>query len=286
MIGACIIDGTDIATLGVLILRGGDHDFISFPQRKDPLIIEWPDADGFEIGSDAPVYEAKKLTVNYYLKGDETNFQARLNAFVGLHEAAGYRAMEVREFAQTFQLRYAGVSGFSMNRGFSVSGEKSARISIDYVMDDPLQFIDSEIVAPTENRPFPTHVQVGGVDLSAFGIVVHETYPTALCRTPKGRMVYTSQFINGNITDTSYAAKKGKQDITIRCTMLCADRETFLMNYSALFNALNVSSFTLTLSAAGKQFKCFYNAMDGFKKRPWTGRGIAGFNLKLVGCEI
>jgi hypothetical protein len=286
MTGACIINGIDIATtFGVTILRGGDHGFISFPSRKAPVVIDWPDADGFEIGTDDPVYNEKKVTVNYYLKGNETNFLGRLNTFISMHEASGYRAIEVREFDTTFHLRYAGVSSFSMNRGFSVTGEKAARISIDYVMDDPLQFIGSTS-SPTANRTIPTQVQIGGVDLSAFGIIVQDIYSSAFRYGIKDRLVYQSAYSTGNIADTSYAPKRGKQELTIRCTMICDDRAAFLENYSALFHALDVASFTLNMVAAGKQFKCYYSAMEGFKKRPWTGRAVAGFDLKFIGYRI
>lgn len=284
MTGACIIDGTDITTLGTLILRDGDNGFISFPSRKTPMMIEWPDQDGFEISTDAPVYDAKKLTVNYYLKGNETNFQSRLNSFISLHEASGYRAIEVREFDATFQLRYAGVSSFSMNKGFTLSGEKAARIGVDYVMDDPLQFASTG--SATANRSIPTQVQIGGVDLSAFGIIVQDIYSSAFRFGVKDRLIYSSAYSTGNSADTSYAPKRGKQEITIKCTMICDDRTAFLENYSALFHALDVASFTLNLVAAGKQFKCYYSAMDSFKKRPWTDRAIASFDLKLVGYRL
>lgn len=285
MTGACIIDGIDISTLGAMILRGGDHGFILFPARKQPVIIEWPDQDGFEIGSDSPVYEAKKLTVSYYLKGDEMNFKTRLNSFVSLHEAAGYRAIEVREFAKTFQLRYAGVSSFSMNRGFSVTGEKAARISIDYVMDSPLQFIGATTV-PAANRAIPTRVQISGTDLAAFGIIVKDIYSSAFRFGIKDRLVYQSAYTTGNTADTSYAPKRGKQELTVRCAMICGDRTSFLENYSALFHALDVASLTLNLAAAGKQFKCYYASMDSFTKRPWTDRAYAEFDLKLIGYRL
>lgn len=285
MNAACTIDGIDIATLGVIILRDGDTGFISLPGRKTPVIIDWPDRNGFEIGSDDPVYNEKKLTVNYYLKGDETTFQGRLNSFVSLHELSGYRAVVVREFGTTFQLRYAGVSSFSMNRGFSLPGEKAARISIDYVMDNPIQFIDLTAL-PTANRPLPTRVKISNIDLSAFGIIVQDIYSGAFRFPVKDRLVYQSSYLTGNIADTSYAPKLGSQEITIRCTMICDDASSFMENYSALFNTLDVASFTLNLTSAGKQFKCYYSNMESFRKRPWTERAIASFDLKLIGYRL
>lgn len=287
MTDACKIDGIDIATYGVIILRGGDHGFISFPSRKQPVVIDWPDQDGFEIGDNTPVYNEKKLTVNYYLKGNETNFQSRLNSFVSLHESSGYRAVEVREFGQTFQLRYAGVSSFSMNRGFTASGEKAARIGIDYVMDNPVQFGSTgSPTEPTANRSVATHVEISGVDLSAFGIVVQDVYSSAYRVPVKDRLVYSSAYRTGNIADTSYAPKRGKQDITIKCTMLCDDRTAFMENYSALFNKLNFNGFTLGLVADAKQYICYYSSMENFTKLHWTERAVAGFDLKLIGSPL
>lgn len=285
MTGACTIDGIDIATLGVLILRGGDHGFIQFPARKAPQLIEWPDLDGFEIGSDAPVYEARKLTVDYYLKGVGIEFQNRLNAFVSLHEAAGLRTVYLREFGQSFQLRYTGVSAFSLNRGFTAAGEKAARISMDYVADSPIDFIDTEAVA-SAYRAIPTQVELDGVDLAAFGIVVQDVYSTAMQRQLKERLLYSSKYSSGNVADTSWAAPRGKQEIAIRCTMICNNRAEFMQNWSALFNHLNKADLELNLAAPDKQYFCYYSSMDGFEKWPFTGQARAEFTLKLIGFEI
>ena len=286
MTGACIIDGIDISTLGALILRGGDHGLISFPTRKNVQLIDWPDEDGFEVSPALPVYDAKKLTVNYYLKGNETNFKTRLNSFVTLHEASGLRHVEVREFDFHFWLRYAGVSSFAMNRGFSVTGEKSAQISIDYVMDNPLQFVASALGAITANREIPTQVAFSDIDLSAFGIIVSDVYSTAMKLTAKERLVANSAYSTGNVAFTGHAPKHGRQEITVKCTMICDGLEAFVDNYIALFNTMNVPYFTMNLTAAAKQYNCYYSSMDNFKKWPWTGRAMAEFDLKLVGYKI
>lgn len=286
MTGACTIDGTDIATLGGLILRGGDHGLITFPTRKEPVMIEWPDEDGFEISDDDPVFDGKKLTVQYYFKGDETNLQSRLLAFVSLHFLAGYRSVYIREFDLTFQLRFAGVSYFNMKRGFSVTGEKSARISIDYVMDNPVHFFNTGIVAPTAFRAEQTYVEIAGYDLADFGIVVNEIYSGAFKSSAKKTLIYNSKYAIGLTVDTSYAPKKEKQQITAKCTMICADRAEFMTNWNALWNTIAVSSLTLDLTSAGKTFTAFYLSMSSFKKRPWTNRAIAEFELNFTGFEV
>jgi len=283
MIGACIIDGVDVSTLGVIILRGGDHGLISFPSRKEPVVIEWPEHDGFEISDDLPFYEAKKLTVDYYLKGDETTFLDRLNAFASLHFVSDYNSIFVREFNKTFSLRFAGITSLKISRGFTVSGYKNARISIDYVMDNPTQFLGSG--SPTTNREPVTQVTIGTVDLSAFGIIVKEVYGTALRVSPKSRIVYNSRHENGQSAIFASSIKREKQEITISCAMICEDRAAFMSNWNALWTAVNVSSLEIGLTAAGKSYKAFYKSMDGFRKRPWTNRAFAEFELNFTGYE-
>lgn len=285
MTGACLIDGTDIATLGALILRGGDHGFISFPTRKEPVLIDWPDEDGFEISTDDPVFDAKKLTVNYYLKGTETNFLSRLNAFANLHFVAHNNSVYVREFDTTFSLRFAGISSLSFNRGFIPTGEKSAKIAIDYVMDDPVQFFNPAVTDPTALRDADTKVELAGTDLADFGIIVKSVYPSALKRTPKPGLVFNSRYANGQTVTYPAAMKKAKQEIVISCAMICEDLAAFMTNWNALWNTVAIASLTIGLTAAGKTYTAYYDSMSNFSKRPWTNRAKAEFELNFVGYE-
>lgn len=282
MKGACIIDDIDIADLGALILRGGDNDFISFPSRKDPESNDWPEFDGIEIASDDPVFNEKKLTVKYCLKGDENTFKSNLSAFFSLHNQPGYRSVYIREFDKTFSLRYVEVSSYDQKRGFSLSGEKRAYIDIDYVMDDPLQFLDPLILNPTAVRDIDTRVTINGVDLSQFGIVVQDVYRSALVRGIKEGLIIKSDYVTGLIPDVGAAPKKQKKPITIDCRMIAASREDFLTSYTALFNAIKGGIITLGLTATEEQLSCYYTGMSGFEKRPLASRAIASFKLEFI----
>lgn len=292
MTGACTIDGTDIDTLGGLILLGGDHDFISFPSRKDPKYNDWPEEDGIEISNDDPVFNEKKVTVKYYLKGDETNFKHRVNSFLDLHVGAGYRSVYVREFGRTFQLRFLGVTGYEQNRGFSRGGEKSVRLDAEYSMDDPVQFLDPLIVTPASGRSIPAQVTLNSVDLAQYGIIVHKVYSTAMRLAVKQRLITSSQYMTGLIADVGLTddialpPKRQMQRITLECTMIAPDRAAFWNNYNALWSVMSSNTFLLGLPAAMKDFTCYYSSMTGFSKKPWTGRVIVKFNLEVVACSF
>lgn len=280
MDGGVIIDGTDIAALGAFMVRGGDHGLISFPTRKEPVMIDWPDQDGFEIALDNPVYEAKKLRVDYFLKGNEMTFLDRLNAFANLHFTSGDNSIYVREFDKTFSMRFAGITSLKINRGITTKGNKHALMSIDYVMDNPTQFLATG--SASASREPDTQVTIGDVDLSAFGIIVKEVYGTAFRFSPKGGIVYNSRYVNGQSVVYPSSPKRAKQDITISCAMICEDRAAFMANWNALWTAVNVPSLSIGLTAAGKTFTGYYKSMVDFKKRPWTARSFAEFEINFA----
>lgn len=280
MTGACIIDGIDIATLGAFICRDGDNDFISFPQRKDPPENDWPEEDGAEVDDSDPVFSAKKLTVKYYLKGDQLTFTNRLSAFLDLHNQSGYRAVYIREFDKTFQLRFIEISGYSQKRGFSYQGEKSTYIDVVYSMDDPLQFLNPLILLPEGGRESDTLVAINGLDLAEFGIIVNNVYSTALKHGFKEGIITESQYRSGLTIDVATAPKRKKQPVKIDCTMLCSSREEFITNYTALWNIISGNVISLQLPVI--ELQCYYSGMSSFEKRPWgTGKAFAKFSIDL-----
>ena len=279
MTGACIIDGVDIYTLGAFICRGGDNDFISLPARKDPAENDWPELDGAEVDNNDPVFAAKKVTVKYYLKGDQLTFVNRLSGFMDLHNQSGYRSVYIREFDKTFLMRFLEISGYSQKRGFSAAGEKSTYIDVVYSMDDPLQFLNPLIILPEGGRPSDTLVTVNGVDLAEFGIIVNDVYSSALKFTVREGIISDSQYSSGQIADVAIAHKRKKQPVKILCTMICADRDEFMNNYSALWNLISSGVISIHLPAIDLQ--CYYSTMSSFEKRPWTGRAQAKFTLDL-----
>lgn len=281
MTGACIIDGIDIATLGAFILRDGDNDFISFPSRKEPEANDWPEEDGIEISKDTPVFSEKKLTVKYYLKGDETTFKNRLDNFYNIHCQPGYRSVYVREFDKTFQLRFLEVSDYSQKRGFTVSGQKSSYIDVLYSMDNPTQFLNSNELPVLSNIAI-THIELNGIDLAEYGIIVESVYPSAMKLSSKEGLLKSSGYSSGIVADIGAPFKKNKQAVTIECTMIANSREDFMTNYNALWNNINGAVVTIGLTAANMEFDCYYSAMSNFSKRPWTSRAIANFNLDFT----
>jgi hypothetical protein len=281
--GGCIIDGIDLYTLGIFIVRGGDHDLISFPARKTPDINDWPDEDGVEPDLSAPVFEPKKVTIQYYCNGNELALKSRVDAFVNLHFVPGYRTVYIREFDKTFTLRFSGISNYKQTHGYTTPGRKGAFIDVDYWMDDPLQFFGAATV-PQNGRNATTHVSISGTDLSEFGIIVRDVYTTALRLPLKTGLTTSSRWATGQVADADYMHKQ-VAEINIDCSMILNNRADFWNNYNALFNALTSGVLRLGLTAAQKDFSCWYKSMSEFRKKPWTDRVFAEFRLTVVAYD-
>jgi len=283
MIGACIIDGTDIATLGMFIVRGGDSDFLAFPERKEPLANDWFEEDGLDVDLSDVFFEAKKVSVKYYISAnDATTFQNHLNAFETLHYQAGYRQIYVREFDKTFALRFKEISDYKHSGGYVKTGKKFGFITVDYMMDDPLQVYDSTLV-PVSTRPTLSGIKLNSYDFSKFGIVIQDAYSTALrIRSPKLGLVLAFERRTGLLSDLAYVPTKSARQISIACTMLAETLNEFYTNYNALFNQLSITQALELELPSTEVINCYYKRMDEFKKElAFSNRIKFKFNLIL-----
>lgn len=284
-VGSCIIDGIDLATLGIFIGRGGSDDFISFPERRAPAQNDWAEHHGLEVDLSDLVFEAKTVKVNYVLVAtDETTFKNRLNAFENLHFSPGYRQIYVREFNKTFSLRFVGFSDYKHKGGLLKRQKKVAKIAVEYAMDHPLQLFAATPTVPTATRDTLAQITLNGFDLSRFGIVVRDAYSTALRpRSAKGTLERKSSATHGTIADVGIAPKRQARQIAVECTMLAGTLAEFWTNYTALFNNFRTTSAVqLGITRTGKVLNCYYSKMGNFKKEtPFSRKIKISFTLIL-----
>ena len=276
-----IIDGIDIRTLGMFILRNGSNDFLSFPTRREPDTNDWAEHDGLDVDLSECTFEAKKVSVQLYISAAaETLFKQRLTALETMHFAAGYRTVLVKEFGKTFQLRFLGFSGYRHKGGLAKYGQKSGRLTVEYMMDDPVQYFTAP-QPPKGGAVSASHVLLDGADLSGYGIIVKDIYSTSLQpRQAKPVLERTFRTINGITADTGAAPKKAAKQITIDCVMTAGTLSDFYTNYNALFGAVNKAG-VLVLGTRNGNFNCYYRAMGGFTKHGTFG-GKVRVSFQLI----
>lgn len=260
-----IIDGTDIRTLGMFILRGGSNDFLSFPERREPDMNDWAEHDGLEVDFSDLAFCAKKISVHLYISAPDTaTFNQRLSNFQVLNNQPGYREIFVKEFKRTFSLRYLGCSNYEHRGGLVKQGKKSGKIIAEYKMDKPMQLFSAP--QPPVGIGAPTHVFLNGIDMAKYGIIVEEVYSTAL--NPgmlKSTLERSFNHLSGITADVGAAPKRQAKLVTIYCVMTAGSLDDFYTNYNALFGVMN-SQTAIELSTFSSDYTCYYKSMSGFTK--------------------
>lgn len=283
--GSCIIDNVDIADWGMFILKGGDNDFLSFPERVEPVQNDWFEFSGVDVDLSEIYFKEKTVSVNFYLTADNTDeFESRLFKFHRLVSAPGYRQMYIREFDQTFSLRYVSCPSYAHSGGLYKQGKKSGEISVQFVMDNPLQlFGETDILSPIGQRISKTFVSINNLELANFGIIVNQCYDTVLSLSAvKAPLIRSFDRHTGLEVYPSSVLRLQNKQIVIDCTMMADSLEEFYHNYTALFNNLRKGE-ALKLSTLYESFECYYSSMQNFEKlEPFTSRIKMQFSIVLT----
>ena len=284
------IDNIDIHTAyNAIILRDGDVHLLQWPDRREPETEDWFEYSGIDVDLSDPRYQGREVEVLFYLSHDTTpTFLSALDAFYAQISAPSYRSLYLSEHGKTYRLRYLDCPDYTQRGQFSRTGKKATSLSVLFALDDPMQVIDPGVIAPTAGRQNSTYVQVDGLDLSIYGVIVQNIYNSAL-RMPKRKEILTRDLLSqtGIIADAEAPVTFVGQDIIIECTMLASTREVFFQNYSALFNALNVPrAINVNLAAAGRLFRCYYVKQENFAKKHAFASGVnVSFNIVLKSVD-
>ena len=284
-LGSCKIDNIDIGTLGMFILRGGDYDFLSFPDRKTPPSNNWHELNGLDVDLSEVYFKEKKVTVRFYIAADTgTQFEYNLNTFYSLVSSPGYKQLYSREFGKTFSLRFVSCPSYEHAGGLYKKGRKRGEVSVEFSMDNPLQiFTGSKNLIPSNGRGSRTYVRINNIDLSDFGIIVNQCYNSVLkLPSVKKPLVRSLERKTGLTAFTPSQSVFDVKTITIDCTMTAASREDFYYNYEALFNNLSIKNAVRVTNFTGDDL-CYYNSMSGFEKLASFGRRVlVKFSINLV----
>lgn len=282
MKGSVIINGVDIATFGMFILRGGDYDILTMPERKQPKQNNWYEYNGLDVDLSEVFFGARTLRIGFYIAATNArDYEYNLNEFYKLI-APGYITMYSREFDRTFVYRYLSVTEYNHKGGLYKAGDKRGSFTVEFSMDDPLQlFTDTTLLQPRSTYLHTSHVLVNGIDLGAFGIIVNECYSSMLqqsaVKTPLTRSFARR---SGLIAYTRQNTTFETRSISIQCTMRARDRSEFYHNYEALFNNISQPG-EITIETALGSAACYYSKMEGFKKGIFSHGVMVSFILRF-----
>ncbi|MDR3059808.1 MAG: hypothetical protein LBU84_16925 [Prevotella sp.] len=285
MLGSCKIDDIDIGALGMFILRGGDYDFLSFPERKTPAQNNWHELNGLDVDLTEVYFKEKKVTVRFYIAAASGfEFDYNLNTFYRLISSPGYKQLYSRELGKTFSLRFVSCPDYDHAGGMYKPGRKRGEVSVEFSMDNPLQlFTGSANLTPRNGRSLRTYVRINNVDLADFGIIVNECYDSVL-KLPavKKPLIRSFERKTGLTAFTPSQSVFDVKTITIDCTMTANNRDDFYYNYEALFNNIKITDTVRLANYTGDDL-CYYTSMQGFEKMASFGRRVLmKFSLNFV----
>lgn len=285
MRGSVIINGTDIADLGAFILRGGDYDFLTFPERKAPAQNNWYEYDGLDVDLSEIYFKERTLAVQFYISNENGfSYEFNLNSFYTLI-TTGYTDLYSREFNRTFRLRYLTVADYEHKGGLYKQANKRGWVKINFSMDDPLQlFTDPTILAPASSKNYPlSGVSLNGYDLAEFGIVVNECYSSMLAQAAvKAPLTRSFSKYTGLLAYPGSNTNFETKEIVLKCTMTANSLAEFYHNYEALFNNVSQTGELMIESYLGEA-SCYYLKMENFKKHGVFSRGVmVSFTLRFM----
>lgn len=288
MKGSVIINGTDIADFGAIIVRGGDNDFLLMPERKAPAQNNWYEYDGLDVDLSDIYFNARSLSVGFYISAKRNlEYEFNLNSLYKII-SSGYIDLYSREFDKTFNLRYLNVPEYTHKGGFYKQGAKQGQFNISFSMDEPLQlFTRPDILTPASTMRYSrSGILLNNIDLASFGIIVNECYSSMLA-LPAVKTPLTRSFAKRSgllAYPSSNPTFEAKENI-IKCTMAAPTRNEFYYNYDALFNNLCKTGEIMIESYLGGA-ACYYLKMEDFKKLGVFSRGVmVSFTLRLMQIE-
>lgn len=284
------INGINIETFGMILLRGGDVDFFAFPERKEPPQNDWFEQDGLDVDLSESFFNARKIAFKFRLKAISTaDLTDRFLALETLLYASGAKSIYLSNLNKTLTLRFISVSDFKFKGGLHKPGAKIAEFTCEFSEDNPLGSISGTMI-PTSLVNIDNHVKLNGYDFSNFGIIVKKMYDSALClRSPKKGLERTFLRHNGVVADTNLVPKKQARNISIECRMTAATVAELWSNWSALFNQLNrydaeeyKDGIKLLINNSDLRY-CFYKSMSNVKTNITIGnQPVVSFTLNLV----
>lgn len=271
MIGAFYIDDIDIyARYGVVITSGGYNDLLCFPALKGPDANDWPEEDGIEVDLEAPVLEAKEVTIPF------SSGQPDAGDFICMISQPGYHTLRITELGKEWRLRLlTQTAGKDYNRAVT--------FSLKFADDFPGR-PDNYTAASGSGLPLPvSEYEIDDVPLSEYGIEVVGGWDDLL-KSPTVKQNLSRSFAtsDGKFYDTDMVVFSSKET-TLKCCLSAVSLAKFWECYTAFFNDLiQPDERLLYWDYVCEEYPCYYKKSTGFKVLSLTDKIVIEFNLTLV----
>lgn len=242
------INGVDISSYNIHIARGGLDDFFLLPERDKVEINNWHECDGIEVDLESPIWVSpRKIMITYHLLGGNADqFVANLNSFRMLHEP---RIILFQDDAYkiSVELEPIAFSDYRHKGGLEYRAPKTATIAVEYLLHRVEQLYNSD--GSCQATSYPTYVSIDNIDLSSYGMIVHEVYSSALLPL---------SYKGGNLR------KDTAKIIQIDCSVVASSMSDIWCSLSHIFSLIS-QEHTLTIRLKDISYQCYYLKSESAK---------------------
>lgn len=265
------IDGTNINTYGLYLLRDSLGDVIRFPKRKAININDWAESDGIEPDLTVSEFEAKTVNLKFGIKaGDEGSFWGSYNRVMAVLSAPGYRQMDF-DLGVVFPYRSSAQGSYAI----PIPENPTVSIfSMSFIEDRPEQQIGKS-ATPTGGYDRNDGFYLNGISFGEFGMWM-ESGTDDLLKYPSVK----SPFTDGLNVDLTTVCTKHKE-VTLKLTLVAGSPAQFWQNHAALFHQLADPGMQ-TLTAYGIDIPFFYTDCPSATVEEWASRIIVTMSVRLT----
>jgi len=138
--GSILIDGRDgWRDFGIVVLKDGWNDWLSFPEMKPPFSYNWEDEDGIEVDLNSVFVKEKNVSLQIlFIAGSQSEFRKNYNALMDVLISPGIRTIYINEMERMFEVYYSKCPEISKYTRLKKTNRIAVGMTIDFVMPNPL----------------------------------------------------------------------------------------------------------------------------------------------------
>jgi len=135
-----LIDGRDgWKDFGILVLKDGWNDWLSFPETKPPFSHDWGDEDGIEVDLNEVYVKEKNVSLKFvFVAGSQKEFWEKYHALRDALLSPGLRLIYINEIGRLFKVYYSKCSDIEKFTRLKNVDKIAVGMTVEFIMPNPI----------------------------------------------------------------------------------------------------------------------------------------------------
>ena len=151
--GSILVDNYDgWRDFGIIILKDGWNDWLTFPEMKPPFTYNWGDEDGIEVDLNQVFVKEKAVSLRIlFVAESQTQFWKNYRALQDALLAPGTRTIYIAEIGRLFEVFYQKCSDISKFTRLKNTNKIAVGMTIDFIMPNPILEVFQTLLFGSDN---------------------------------------------------------------------------------------------------------------------------------------